>query len=253
LTANIVGCVALVGSACSGDDVTATTPPPVTVAAATTSTSAASTTTTAAPPATTTPATTTTATVDDSGRVGSRDALEAAIASIVEELRLPYPDIVDADVPIPDLTNPDPVVALEELSRFVQWIDANYPANQWTPLTAYPDSPEQDLYELVNETLYFEQRRLIRNGDPWVYHGGEVVDLSTLDLPADTLEGIPATAVGVLYRSSSGPIDVFEVETGNILDTLDGWTQRQSLAVLVPTLTGWTFWDTLLGFDGVSS
>jgi len=179
--------------------------------------------------------------------------LEAAIASIVEELRLPYPDIVDADVPIPDLTNPDPVVAVEELNRFVQWIDANYPANQWNQLIAYPESPAQDLSELVNETLYFEQRRLVRNGDPWVYHGGEVVEISSLDLPADTLEGIPATAVGVLYRSSSGPIDVFEVETGNILDTLDGYEQAQDLTILVPTITGWTFWQTLLDFPGGSS
>ncbi len=64
-----------------------------------------------------------------SDQVGSPEALEALIAGIVEELRFAYPDIVDAEVPIPDLTNPDPVVAVEELNKFDQWVNAELSAS----------------------------------------------------------------------------------------------------------------------------
>jgi hypothetical protein len=245
-----VAAVALVVGACSGDDAVDTTLPPPTTVANTTTTAAPTTTTTAAP--TTTVASTTTTIAAPSDTVGSPQALAELIASIQQELAGSYPDIVDAEIPIPDLTNPDPVVAVEELNEFGQWINANYPANEWNQVRAFPGSPEEDLFERNNESLYFERQRLVRSGEPWVYHGGEVVALDAVEIPVSTLDGLPANAVAVVYRSSSGPIDVVDAESGDVLEIIDGWTSREALSLLIPTGTGWAFWDTLLD-PGVSS
>ena len=135
----LVVVVTLMAGACSGGEEVAPSTPAPTIATPTTTTV---TSTTVAPPTTTTTAATTTVLSD---QVGSPEALEALIAGIVEELRFAYPDIVDAEVPIPDLTNPDPVVAVEELNRFGQWVNANYPANEWNQVRAYPESPTERL------------------------------------------------------------------------------------------------------------
>ncbi len=101
-----------------------------------------STTTTAAPTTTVTPTTTTSlppTTTTDDGLVGDPEALRETF----EELeRLIAADITyDEPVPIPDLTNPDPVVALAEAFRFEVWLMENGPHVSWVEGYNYPESP----------------------------------------------------------------------------------------------------------------
>ncbi len=103
---------------------------------------APSTTTTAAPTTTVTPATTTSlppTTTTDDGLIGDPEALRESF----EELeRLIAADITyDEPVPIPDLTNPDPVVALAEAFRFEVWLMENGPHVSWVEGYNYPESP----------------------------------------------------------------------------------------------------------------
>ena len=240
-----VAAVALIAGACSGDDAVDATLPPSTTAA-TTTTTAAPTTTTSAP--TTTAAATTTTTAAPTDTVGSPQALAELIATIQQELAGVYPDIVDAEIPIPDLTNPDPVVAAEELNKFGQWVNANYPANEWNQVRAHVGSPTEDLLELANETLYFSQQRWVRHGDPWVFYGGRRVDLEGVDLPTDLADAMPASVIGVAYESSSGVIDIVDASTGEKLDDFGGWSRRTSLELLVATSLGWRSWGTVTEF-----
>ncbi len=110
---------------------------------------APSTTTTAAPTTTVTPATTTSlppTTTTDDGLVGDPEALRESF----EELeRLIAADITyDEPVPIPDLTNPDPVVALAEAFRFEVWLMENGPHSVLGRETYnYPMSPRFSIGE----------------------------------------------------------------------------------------------------------
>ena len=89
-----------------------------------------------------TPATTTSlppTTTTDDGLIGDPEALRETF----EELeRLIAADITyDEPVPIPDLTNPDPVVALAEAFRFEVWLMENGPHVSWVEGYNYPESP----------------------------------------------------------------------------------------------------------------
>ena len=119
-------------TACSGGDATDTS-----AAVAPTTTTGVPTTT--MPPATTTSLPTTTTT--DDGVVGDPEALQASF----EELeRLIAADITyDEPVPIPDLTNPDPVVALAEAFRFEVWLMEHGPHSSWAALYNIPGSPRE--------------------------------------------------------------------------------------------------------------
>ena len=125
--------LAVLVGACSGGDEGAAT----TVAADLTTTSSApsTSTTTTSPPASTAPPEETTTSVP--GQVGDPEALRQSF----EELeRLISADITyDEPVPIPDLTNPDPVVALAEAFRFEVWLMENGPHSSWAEAYNYSD------------------------------------------------------------------------------------------------------------------
>ena len=130
--------LAVLACACSGADSGAATTLAFDVT--TTTQVPASTTSTTSPPASTTAAPEQT-TTSVPGQVGDPEALRRSF----EELeRLISADITyDEPVPIPDLTNPDPVVALAEAFRFEVWLMENGPHSAWADGYNYPDSPRR--------------------------------------------------------------------------------------------------------------
>ncbi len=125
----VIVVAALAFTACSDGDTATTTVAPTTTVPATTAaptTTSPPGTTTTVPPSTTAAPTTTAAT----DTVGDPAALETHIRQIAEELTLFYPDLDPNEVPIPDLTNPDPTVAVEEANRWSQWIAARFPVSR---------------------------------------------------------------------------------------------------------------------------
>ncbi len=241
-----VGAFLLVIAACSGDDAA----PVTTSGVATTAPPATTTTASPSTTATTPPETTTTEPAGDT--VGDPAALEALVEEVTQQVRIVYADD-SIEVPVPDLTNPDPVVAAQAINEFDQLVAADVPFRDWLSVTAYEGSPAFAIGVENFDRLLFGNLVRVRPEAGYEFHGGEVLDFDVSSLPIELVEGMPTDAVGVLYSSSSGPLHLVDRDTGDTVEVLtDGWANMPVLKIVVATAGGWREWGTVLDFGGTA-
>ena len=131
----LVAVACVVAAACTSDDGSALT------STSQSAVVAAPTQTTAPPSTTTTPAdsTTTTKGLDiGSEAVGSAAALAEQIDTALGFASLFYEDADLSEVPVPDLTNPDPRVAAGAIYEFETWVTTVAPVRDWADVLAQP-------------------------------------------------------------------------------------------------------------------
>lgn len=151
-------------------------------------------------------------------------------------------DTAAADLPVPDLTNGDPVVALEGMMTLDTWLGVTPGAAdpRWAEVYAAPGSTAEGRIAGYFGRLRDRNDIVVERGDPWVFHEGRVVDISHLDL-TDLELSLPAGAVAVAFTTSVGPYDFVDAETGEVASSRPGWHNQEWTAVLEPGPHGWVF------------
>lgn len=236
----LVAVACVVAAACTSDEVSDLT---------STSQSAAGTTTTqtTAPPVTTTaPAdstTTTSGTDIGSEAVGSAVVLAEQIDIALGFASLFYEDADLSEVPVPDLTNPDPRVAAGAIYEFETWLTTVAPVRDWAEVLAQPGTVGYT--RLLRGISALDSNLLVA-----VFEGEYSVDAvefaSEEDIaasaPQEVVDEIPENAALLVVTTSASPFD-FVDPAGEVLDENEGWRGRRIPTVLVPTDAGWKlFW-----------
>jgi hypothetical protein len=229
----LVALLVVVVAACAGGealDTPAPQAPAPTTSLATATTTPPSSTTTSQPPTTTT----------DDGLVGDPEALRESF----EELeRLIAADVTyDEPVPIPDLTNPDPVVALAEAFRFEVWVMENGPHVSWVEGYNYPESPRFRSAGTDVNLWFMTETRFPGIVDTYHFIRGEVVPIEQALLGEDQLAALPDGSVAVAFRDRGGAYPKINSATGERLEEIGAWA-GSGVAVLVPTPTGWQLFN----------
>lgn len=229
--------VALVAGACGNsepevvltDPSTTTSEAPATSAADSTVTTV---TTTVAATAETAPPTT-----GPDNTVGDLVAYEAQIDAVYDFLGTEAAP--RAEVPFPDVTNPDPLVAFESMLQFHYWMVSTNPWRTWVSLYALDDSPyavdrrsQASRYSAPPSLMTWE-------AEPFTVGDMAVVPVADLDPPSHVLDVITAGAVGIEFTSSSSRITVVDREDGTIHEEYDAWVGLVSHAIVEPTGAGW--------------
>jgi hypothetical protein len=223
----------LVVAACAGDEASDTPAPQASTPTVTLATS-----TTTPPPSTTTSQQPTTTT--DDGLVGDPEALRESF----EELeRLIAADVTyDEPVPIPDLTNPDPVVALAEAFRFEVWLMENGPHVSWVEGYNYPESPRYRSAGTDVNLWFMTETRFPGIVDSYDFVTGEVVPIERALLSEGQLAALPDGSVAVAFLDRGGPYPKVNSETSETLEEIGAW-EGSGVAVLAPTATGWQLFN----------
>lgn len=182
--------------------------------------------------------------------VGDPALLAQQVADALQEAQEIYEDDT-IEAPVPDLTNPDPLVALQELTAFGQLVNAQAPLRSWTPILMYPGSPAEELDLDLADANFFDGFIRTRLEDPFEYVTLEIVDISAISLPSETAAGIPSDAVAIIATSNSGPLVLVRRESGEVAREVNaGWNDLQTLTIIAPTDAGWREWDTVVEFGG---
>ncbi len=224
-------------SACSNSPETTTSQQAA--PATTSSTTTTSTTTTTSKTTTTTPPTTTTTVSGET--VGD----PAALAALVTQINTDFIGY-EGEIPIPDLTNPDPLVALEDLLGFGLWTSQAKTSSSWYQIHYVVDGPafERDAGAALNA-----------QANNWVLKAEgdiEIADLELVDLTHPALAGfskgeIPLGSVAMTYRSALPAFTVTDSDDDSVVLESPKQPLELSIIVLTPTDTGWKiFYDTEL-------
>lgn|GEM_PF-4740310 len=218
-----------VASACTGSEAAVTTTVPLPGPTSTTS----SPTTTAVQPTTTAALTTTTA---PNGPVGDPEALRALID---DQERLISSEITyDTPIPIPDLTNPDPVVALAEAFGFEVWLMENGPFVSWAEVYNYPDSPRYRSASTSLGSWYITHTLYPGIVDTYEFASGIVVPLTEVPLTDAQLAALPNGSIAVEFSDKGGPYPRTGGANGEVIEEIGPWLGT-GIAVLSPSQTGW--------------
>ncbi len=215
-------------SACTGGSATTTTTSTTTAAPATTTTSTS--TTTPAPTSTTAGLT----------MVGDPDALR----ELVDDVSVAVLGVgaEEAGVPVPDLTNGDPLVALEAMMVLDSWIGSTEgaPDARWAEVYTAPGSVAETRIAGYLSRLGERDEILAVSGAPWVFHDARAVHFSYLDL-TDLELSLADGSVAVAFTTSVGPYDFIDAGTGEVASSRQGWDNYEWTAVLSPGPHGWVF------------
>ena len=177
------------------------------------------------------------------GRPGSAEAY----SEMIDRLAADIPADLRSDVPWPDLRNPDPVVAQIEIFELWIWMAANYPEPELVEVMAAPGSPSRE--EIVGVFGALDRRNELerRTGQGYQAFDHLVVTFESSGLPLWLGRDVPEDAVVVYYSDNSGPTEVTDRDTGEVLTILPGVATRTWLSIMVPTDVGWQLWrDQLL-------
>jgi hypothetical protein len=226
----------LVASACSGGDDVAPTTTEAAATEATTTTAAPATTTTSTSTTTTFAATTTTAA---SNAVGDMTETHEAIVAQLEIARQVSSIPEDAAAYLPDLSNPDPIVALEEAWKFENWLISVNPNPEWLRFYVLPDSPYNDEADSTLSNWLRNNWRVEDFSDTYYFEDASVIALDEAEIPREVRLTLPLGAMAVLYVQGAGERTVLDRATNEIVDTWAAYGPNTSLTILVPTESGW--------------
>ncbi len=223
----VVAIVVVAIAACS-DNPTITTP------AAAPTTVPVPTTTAPAPTTTVAPTTTTSTTVPVSTElVGD----PAALAALVEQLNADFIGY-DGEIPIPDLTNPDPRVAMEEVHRFDFWSSSARTSAAWLPIHLHTEGPdyEESLSAMNNAVA---NNWAIRNGGDYIFERAEVVGLDHPSIPESVRSILPEGAIAVTFFDALPAFSIVDLDDESTVAEIPAGVVDAEIGVLVPTPTGW--------------
>ncbi len=190
-------------------------------------------TTTSAMPATST-ATTVTTTPDPTG-IFDDAALDALIASIVAELNVDL-----GPIPVPDLINPDPLVAMQELNAFSDWVHTTYPHPAWAQVLTVADAPGRRSWDSALTRIFGDGARFVFLDDGWTWTNYELEP--DVGVSAAFLTQVPENAVIVRYEQEFGDYEIRSLADDEVVAAFEGRGVTRIDLALVPTEFGWQIW-----------
>ena len=172
------------------------------------------------------------------GRPGSAEDF----AALVQRLEAEVPDELRAQVPWPDLRNPNPIEAQISIFDLWTWMAENYPEPMLVEAMAAPNSPSREEITGIFGRLDADNVLETRTGRGYQAFDHLVVTFESAGLPLWLSRDVPADAVVVYYSDNSDPVDVFDRDTGEFLDRRPAVSTRTWLSIMVPTDVGWQLW-----------
>jgi hypothetical protein len=232
-----VASIALLAGACSSESVTTTTTSIPQLASTTSSTAAELTTTTSAADPTTT-------TASAAGAVGSREALLELMSPLIELTSSIY-GVPTSEVPIPDISGPDPVDAALELLLFEVWLLQNSTLEEWAGVVAPEGSPAWRLYSSGFDVLGGRTATFVPSSEP--YSISEIrlaTDEEAALVPDEIVEAAGVASSVVLFTTTLAPHEIADPGEPALTEARPGWIGKSELGVLIPTDLGWRwFWQ----------
>ena len=196
--------------------------------------------TTSPPTTTNTSEATTTAPATEA--VGSAEALEAQVEGARELLVRLYPDSEAEDLPVPDLTNPDPLIAMRELLLFELAALEAGSISDYADILSQQRTQANDSYRRTLNTFENGGYRFRLLGE---YEIIDVVSVELADIVAlagdQIVADAPNGAAYVRYTTSSGPYNIVNRDE-EVVRAEDGWAPRTLSAILSPTSSGWKYY-----------
>ena len=165
-----------------------------------------------------------------------------AYAGLVAKLEHVVPHELRAQVPWPDLRNPNPIIAQIEIFELWIWMAANLTEPQLAEVMAAPGSPSRESVVSVFGDLQTLNIFEIRTGQPYEAFDHLVVTFASAGLPLWLSRDVPVDAVVVYYSDKSGPVDIVDQISGATIMNQPSVATRAWLSIMVPTDVGWQLW-----------
>lgn len=172
------------------------------------------------------------------GRPGTAEAYDELIARARAEI----PPELRAGVPWPDLRDPDPVVAQQAIFDMWLWMAENYPEPVLVEVLAAPGSPSSGEVSAQFGFIDAANELEIRLDPGYRAFGQVVVTFESAGLPLWLTRDVPGDAVVVYYEDNSGPTEVRDRDSLEVLETRASTPTRTWLSIMVPTDAGWRLW-----------
>jgi hypothetical protein len=173
-----------------------------------------------------------------SGRVGS----EAAYNALIAELEPKIPAELRSSVPWPDLRNPDPAVAQLEIFAMWIWMQEHVPDPVLIDVLAARDGPTREEIASIFGELDRLNQIEVRPEAPYRAFDQRAVTHASAGLPLWLSRDVPDDAVVIYYSDNSGPVEVRDRDTGEVIERRAGIATRTWLSIMVPTEVGWLLW-----------
>lgn len=192
-------------------------------------------------PPTTTPTTevTTPAPTLVTGAVGDPAVIAEAHESALRGIRLSPesfpPGAINIDIPWPDTTNPDPVIALRSIWEFDAWVATTLPYDRLATLYLVEDSPAWQQAGEFMEQLDSNQWIVEFDGPGFVWKTGVLIEAGASPVVPDA----PIDSILVSYTSSQSDGAIRRLNDGSEVTSGKGYDEQTRTAVLVPTGLGW--------------
>lgn len=190
---------------------------------------------------TTRAAETTTTTESDATAVFDSDALEELVNSIVIELGIE--DL--GPVPVPDLTNPDPVAAMRSRDEFGDWVHTTYPHPAWAPVFAAPDSPALRNWTASLTRIFGEGARFVFTDEGWTRTGYR--ELTNDDVDFLFRSTLPRERWFVAFDQTFGDYQIRSLDDDAVISEHAGQSTDGIVYAVVPTELGWQVWSASSG------
>jgi len=163
-------------------------------------------------------------------------------AELIVDLESEVPAELRGQVPWPDLRNPNPIVAQQEIFELWIWMAATYPNPDLVAVMTAPGSPSREEVVSVFGKIDGSGNLETRTGAPYVAFDHVVVTFASAGLPLWLSRDVPEDAVVVYYSDQSGPTTITNRETGEIIEVRPQVGTRAWLSIMVPTDVGWQLW-----------
>ena len=166
----------------------------------------------------------------------------ASYAELVDTLTQIVPIELRGEVPWPDLRHPDPIVAQTEIFDLWIWMVESLTEPQLVEIMAAPGSPSRGTVVSVFGSLSAQNVFEVRPKQPYRAFDHLVVTFESAGLPLWLARDVPDDAVVIYYSDNSGPVDVIDQDTREIVRQQSGIDTRVWLSIMVPTDVGWRLW-----------
>lgn len=172
------------------------------------------------------------------GPVGGADAYNELVSRLEDDV----PPELRGQVPWPDLRNPNPIITQIEIFELWIWMAENHPEPRLVEMMAAPDSPSRSTIVGIFGSIQADNAFEVRTGGGYQAFDHRVVTFESAGLPLWLGRDVPEDAVVVYYTDQSGPVQVFDQDSGELRLTQDPVSPRDWLSIMVPTDAGWQLW-----------
>lgn len=172
------------------------------------------------------------------GPVGDAAAYDALIA----ELAATVPAELRNEVPWPDLRNPDPIIAQQDIFDLWIWMNENHPDPRLVDLIAPTGSPNRPGIVTTFATMFRDGLLAIRPTAPYRAYDQQAITFESAGLPLWLARDVPPGAAVIYYTDDSGPTETRRRLTGEVIDESPALPPRDWVSILVETEVGWLLW-----------